>query len=288
MVNHQIIKKMKKNIIYISIITLLFTACREENLNNIAANQFVVEGFLYAGEPIDDIRIKTTFPLANEEDTSQPINDAQVTLMKNGQRYSLISSGNDGFYNYPNDDVNVNTGDVFQLEVVANGITATAETTVPTPTVGLTLSEDSLKVPQLPLSEGREAIVEAIGNFLRESRIEATWDNPDEDLYFMVVESVSDTIDPIFPGQVIDALARFRFVSEPTNESSLAFIGGTLVSFGQYEVKVYHINQEYAALYENRTQDSRDLNEPPSNVTNALGVFSAFNSQNAFFEVAKE
>ena len=127
-----------------------------------------------------------------------------------------------------------------------------------------------------------------IGDFLRGSQIEATWDNPEEDLYFMVVESVIDTLDPILPGQVIEALANFRFVSEPSDGSTLTFLGGSLVSFGTYVVKVYHINQEYAALYENRTQDSRDLNEPPSNLENALGVFSAFNSQEAFFEVARE
>ena len=279
---------MKKYTIYLSFISVLFFSCVEENLNDIAANQFVVEAFIYAGEPINDIRIKTTFPLAETEDISVPINDAEVTILKNGQRYPLVASGADGFYHYPKDDVSVNTGDVFQLEVVRNGLTATAETIVPTPTTGLKLSTDSLKVPQLPLSEGREAIVMAIGDFLRESRIESTWDNPNEDLYFMVVENANDTIDPIFPTQVIDALARFRFVSEPTDGTSLTFIGGTLVSFGTYSVKVYHINQEYAALYENREQDSRDLNEPPSNVTNALGVFSAFNSQEAFFEVAKE
>ncbi len=279
---------MKNYILLLSITCLLFFSCEEENLNNIAANQFVIEAFIYAGEPIADIRIKSTFPLSQEEDTSAPINDATVTLIKDGQRYPLVPSGNEGLYHYPGDDVTVQTNDVFQLEVIHNGITATAETIVPTPTMGLSLSEDSLKVPRLPLSEGREAIVEAIGNFLRNSSIEATWDNPNEDFYFMVVESVSDTIDPIFPTQVIDALASFRFVSEPTEDASLSFLGGTLVSFGTYSVRVYHINQEYTALYENRTQDSRDLNEPPSNIQNALGVFSAFNSQEAFFEVAKE
>jgi len=270
------------------LLALLFSACGEENLNNIAENQFVVEAFIYEGEPIDDIRIKSTFPLIDEVDTSALINDAQVTLIKEGQSYTLVSSGSEGLYHYPKEDLSVNTGDEFQLEVVHSGITATASTTVPTPTTGLSLSTDSLKVPRLPVGEGREAIVMAIGDFLRGSSIEATWDNPNEDLYFMVVESVKDTIDPILPSQAIDALARFRFVSEPTDETSLTFLGGTLVSFGQYVVKVYHINQEYAALYENREQDSRDLNEPPSNVTNALGVFSAFNSQDAFFEVVRE
>lgn len=279
---------MKKYTLYLLLYTSLLLSCQEENLNNIAENQFVVEAFLYADEPIDDIRIKTTSPLSVEEDNSTPINDAEVTIIKNGERFSLVSSGDDGRYHYPNEDVKVETNDVFQLEVVHKGITATAETKVPTPTTGLSLSKDTLFVPRLPSGSSMDTIVMVIREFLMGSSIEATWDNPDEDLYFMVVESVSDTIRPIFPGPVVEALARFRFVSEPTDATSLVFLAGTLESFGTYSVKVYHINQEYAALYENREQDSRDLNEPPSNVMNALGVFSAFNSQEAFFEVVRE
>ncbi|NRB50217.1 MAG: DUF4249 family protein [Saprospiraceae bacterium] len=279
---------MRNYLLYGLFLSVLFMSCEEENLNNIAENQFVVEAFLYANEAIDDIRIKTTFPLADEEDTSSPINDAEVTLIKGGERFLLEPAGDQGFYYYPGTDVQVETGDLFQLEVIHNGITARAETMVPTPTTGLQISQDSIKVPQLPFSAGREAIVEAIRAFLLSSSIVANWDNPNQDLYFMVVESVKDTIDPIFPGAVLDALERFRFVSEPTDEASLEFLAGTLVSFGTYAVKVYHINQEYAQLYENRQQDSRDLNEPPSNVENALGVFSAFNSQEVYFEVVRE
>ena len=51
---------------------------------------------------------------------------------------------------------------------------------------------------------------------------------------------MDDDAEAIFPGQFQERLGRFRF--------------------------------------ENRTQDSRDLNEPPSNIRNGLGVFSAFNS----------
>lgn len=273
---------------YFVVFGLLFSSCEEENLNTIAANQFVVEAFLYAGEPIRDIRIKTTFPLSDEDDTSIPILDASVTLIKEGDRFMLIPSGLDGYYHYPDDDLEVATNDVFQIEVTYNGITATAETTVPAPTEGLRISQDSIIVPRLPISEGREAIEMTIREFLSQSRIEAVWDNSEEDLYFMVVESDTDTLDPILPAQVIEALEQFRFVSEPTRSASLFFLGGALVSYGTYSVKVYRINEEYAALYENRQQDSRDLNEPPSNVENALGVFSAFNSQEVFFHVVRE
>lgn len=286
--NRDIITSSKYSLLILTCIVLGFASCEDENLNNIAENQFVVEAFLFAGEPVDDVKIKTTFPLTEAEDISTPINNAQVILTKGGQQYQLSSSGDDGNYQYTGSDLIVETGDVFGLEVIHNGITATASTIVPTPTMGLNLSTDSLLVPQLPFSEGRDAIVEAIGDFLRNSSVEARWDNPNEDLYFMVVEAVSDEVDPILPQAAIDALARFRFVSEPTDGNTISFLGGTLESFGTYSTRVYHINDEYAALYENRDQDSRDLNEPPSNVQNALGVFSAFNSQEAFFEVARE
>ena len=282
---------MNKNICIVIVMLLLtgaFTSCGDENLNDIAFNQFVVEAFLFAGEPVDDIKIKTVFPLTDEEDTSEPINDADVVLSRQGEWFPLVSSGSDGLYHYPGDDLEVRTGDIFRLEITHNGITATAETQVPTPTQGLSLSQDSIIVPTLPLSQGRDAVVEAIGNFLRESAVTASWDNPDGEQFYMVVENVTEATDPIFPQQVIDALEDLRFVSEPTDADNLTFLGGSLTTFGTYSVSVFHVNEEYAALFDNTTQDSRDLNEPPSNVVNALGIFSAFNSQTAFFEVARE
>ena len=282
---------MKNSIVTIVTLMLLsgaFTSCEDENLNLLAFDQFVVEGFLFAGEPVDDIRLKTVFPLTDEEDTSEPINDADVVLSRGSEQFALVPSGSDGLYHYPGDDLQVSTGEVFQLEISYNGITATAETQVPTPTQGLSLSQDSIIVPTLPLSQGRDAVVEAIGSFLQESSVTASWDNPDGEQFYMVVENVTEATDPIFPQQVLDALEDLRFVSEPTDADNLTFLGGSLITFGTYSVSVFHVNEEYAALFDNRTQDSRDLNEPPSNVVNALGIFSAFNSQTAFFEVARE
>ncbi|MFC1529786.1 hypothetical protein ACFL6R_03610 [Gemmatimonadota bacterium] len=51
-----------------------------------------------------------------------------------------------------------------------------------------------------------------------------------------------------------------------------------LTHYGEHLVRIYRINQEYADLYGSRQQDTRDLNEPLTNIQNGLGVFSAFNS----------
>ena len=80
----------------------------------------------------------------------------------------------------------------------------------------------------------------------------------------------------------------FRFVSDPTQNDSQIIIGAGLRNYGTHEVRVYHVNQEYADLFENSDQDSRDLNEPPSNIENALGIFTAFASEKVFFEVVEE
>ena len=68
----------------------------------------------------------------------------------------------------------------------------------------------------------------------------------------------------------------FRFISEPTIDNFFVVRLLLLEALGLQQAEVYRVNAEYAQLYENRTQDSRDLNEPPSNIRNGLGVFSAF------------
>ena len=68
----------------------------------------------------------------------------------------------------------------------------------------------------------------------------------------------------------------FRRVIEPTKDDFHFINMMDLRDLGRHVVWVYRVNEEYAQLYENRTQDSRDLNEPPSNIVGGLGVFSAF------------
>ena len=130
----------------------------------------------------------------------------------------------------------------------------------------------------------QQDVAEAINNI----NLFASWDNPNNDLHFMIIEDREKVIDPIFPDQIADQLQQFRFVSEPTRESLFDINAANFTTFGKYVVKVYHINQEYADLYESLAQDSRDLNEPLSNITNAIGVFSAFASDSVFFEIRRQ
>ena len=271
-----------KNLFILLSIIILFNSCGEPLP---VKTKFVIEAFLFAGEPVDDIYIKTTYPISEREDISEPIGNATVTLYKEGVAYDLVPSDSLGFYHYPNTDLTVETGDVFKLEVNYDGTTATAETIVPTPTEGLIASPDTLFFPTLIPPNGTDEDKDSVNAILRTLSMTATWDNSNGNYYYMTVENIEEVGIPIFSAFVAAILDRFKFVSEPTNENSLSLIGVGLTTFGTHRVRVYHINQEYVDLFLNQEQDSRDLNEPPTNIEGAIGIFSAFNSGEAFFEV---
>jgi hypothetical protein len=115
------------------------------------------------------------------------------------------------------------------------------------------------------------------------SAAKITWVNGDNSAYYVTLENVDTTLQQIGTGF---PFGRFnRIVSIPTisDEYMISLINVTY--YGQYKAKIYRVNQEYVDLFSTRQQDSRDLNEPLSNIVNGLGIFTAFNSDSVFFRV---
>ena len=129
------------------------------------------------------------------------------------------------------------------------------------------------------------------GNPLEGAEVTVTWSNPTHELHYTTVEFRSKLLKPILPPdvqEVVDGIIEdFAIITVPGTDTTFTVLGATLPSYGLYVVKVYKVNQEYADLYQSETQDSRELNQPPSNIINARGIFSAFASDSVFFEVVK-
>ncbi len=252
------------------------------------SDQVVIEAFLFAGEPVQDIRLTQTVPLGGDPDSAPTIDDATVRLSKEGVTYPLVPTGEDGRYEYLGIDLVVAEGDEFRLEVEYFGRVAWGATVVPAPPVGVAIDADTLFAPTLGFGGGGGGRGGGGGGFNADSsQVSVAWDNPDDLLHFVVVEGLEDGAEAIFPEQFLERIGRFRFISEPTLDNFFILRLLLLETLGRHQAKVYRVNEEYNQLYENRTQDSRDLNEPPSNIRNGLGVFSAFNSLSVPFEVAR-
>lgn len=262
------------------LLALWIVSCEDDNLLTPKSNLIVVQAYLFAGEPANDIRITDTLPLDADTTFAPPINDAQVILIKNNARYELLASpGDSGYYHYPGHDLSVEAGDVFYLEINYNGETIHAETTVPEKPEGIKLSKHRLDILDMENN--------GFGNFgaLDSMGIELTWQNEDDELFYVVIDNIEENpteIETIF-GQIPR-----RFISQPMNRNSYMIKQQMITHYGQHRIKLYRVNQEYADLYMSRQQDSRDLNEPLTNIENGLGVFSAFNSDSLLFEAVEE
>lgn len=249
---------------------LLFIGCNEDSVLAPTGDLLVVQAYLYANEPVDDIRVTMMLPLDAAQDSEMPpVNDATVLLSKDGQRYALTPSpGDSGYYHYDGSDLSVAAGDHFKLEVEYQNQLIAAETTVPQPPLNVSLSDAAIEVPSpRDIFQG--------GLEPSDFNVTINWDNEENDYFFITIENLED--DPVPVNEEVGGFLRTRHF-QPTRRDELTLNALQFTHLGTYLVKVYRVNREYADLYDSQDQDSRSLNEPLSNIENGLGVFSAFHS----------
>lgn len=273
---------MKKIIKYIFLITLI--SC--DNEIPIDEN-FVVEAFLFQGEKVDDIRIKETKLWNSEDSIDTYIENANVKLFGNGDEFVLNYKAVEETY-FTDDEIEIISGNTYGLEVTVGDRTATAETIVPTKPIGIRMTDDRIIVPPLVLSL---ALPNILANLFQNARTNVLWDNQSEEYHYLTIKYDGEEEDPIFseeiPGQVGEFFSNFSLQSAPTRGNQYNVICMSLKNYGKYKVTLYKINKDYYSLFENQVQDGTDLNEPPSNVVNAFGIFSAFASDTTSFEIVR-
>ena len=273
--------KMMRNWFTVIVCVLGSLAC-EGDLEFVAPDPdtFVIQAFIFADEPVEWVTVSGVLPIdADSTEVAPVISNAEITISRGAERFDLQpTSGEPGRYHYSGDDLDIQIGDVFRLEATVDGRTATAETVVPMAPVGLGLSADSLIAPAFPPQRGQGP-----GNRLN-WRITANWTNTGDQLHFVVIDNIEEA-PQILPTTAIFSRFASRLIQQPTAADSSIVRVVMLTHYGQHRLKLYRVNEEYVDLYRGLQQDSRDLNEPPSNVHGALGIFSAFSADSSFFEV---
>lgn len=276
---------MKKYVILLTVL-VIFTvlACSTESLVGPNNDLLVIQAYVFANEPVNDIRITSTLPLGVEDASPTPINDASVSISKNGNIFMLKSSpGDSGYYHYDGSDFSIEAGDDLILTVTYLGVTATGETTVPAAPENLSLSSDVVVYPEFSFGGGGPGNRQGfLGNF----QMSVRWKKETNAFYYVKIDNIDANPEPVdfnFP-----FLSNFEIISRPTANDSFQVNLFTFTQLGKHRVKVFRVNREYADLFLTSSQDSRDLNEPLTNIENGLGIFSAFNSDSLFFELIRQ
>jgi len=273
---------MKKIMLSFVLFIILISGCTQDSPLAPENELIVVRGYLYSGEPVTDIQLTTTLPLGSEDTLAPPVNNARVSLIKNDNTYELTPTPGDiGYYHYPGDDLSVETGDIFTLSVDYGGEMITGVTTVPAPPEDISLTSDVLTISTgfgFPFSGESDST----------RWIEVTWKEDISGLFYVTIDNVETNPEAIETNDQFPPRGVMKFISAPTNRNEYRIQRMSITHYGLHRLRVYRVNQEYADLYDTRQQDSRDLNEPLTNIVNGLGVFSAFNSSQVYFTAIED
>jgi len=175
----------------------------------------------------------------------------------------------------------VEAGDQFAIQVFYQDQQIYGSTNVPETPVNVIISKTTLLFPDRDTMWQLRQQGVSMDSIRKSMTLTVNWEQVNDALYYILVENID--------ANPVAVESRFgdrpnQFISQPIAAGQYIVNAMMMTHLGKHRVKVYRVNQEYADLYQSRNQDSRDLNEPLTNIVNGLGVFSAFNSESVYFD----
>ena len=264
-------------IFFLLINSFLIVSCNQENIEQTETKTTIVEGYLYAGNTIDSLKVTQSYSYGQVEEEVITIDDLNITITDDNSQFELTSIGN-GFYQ--NSNLVVEAGKTYELEFERDGETISAETYVPENNA-ISISTTEVELEQI------QAGVFPIGGINIPDPVEVSWNNDDGDYYYVLIKNIETN-----PEYVNENIAQFGgqflFITEPQISDFYAIrTRQELTQYGTYQIIVFRVNPEYAALYESSGNSTLSLEEPPSNIVNGLGIFTGVSSDTLYLEVTK-
>jgi len=273
---------MNKNLKYflLGIMLVLFYSCEKELLeSNTVNDRPVVEAYLVPGENTTVSITRLVTYADDTSDTGDPITGLDVYLKRDGESYLLDYDS--GIYRDTEDAIGIMEKDTIDLAFVFGDDTLRSRTFVPEKPEGFTISDSYISRERIEAGE----MPFGMGDM---ETIEMSWENPDNDFYLVVIRYMEEEQDFI-NGNMEEMDIEFSNTtsSEPVQGDRYDLRPMEINFFGHYEVILYHVNQEYADLYESVSQNSNDLTNPLSNIENGWGIFTGVNADTLYFQVGE-
>jgi hypothetical protein len=258
---------MKNTILLLSTIATIAAAvsCSKETAISVPANKPVVEAYLIPGQ-VADIVITKEIPFDDSTQVQQTIDNLIVTINTEGKDYPMKSIGAGHYVS----DIKILENKTYSLKFVSGeGKTVTSSTIVPARTKDLT------EITATPGGPGGHGGGPGGGN-TPGSFLALNWTNEPNGYYMVVVESIDPNAEAINPNNNPNGGkgGPRRFRNRPDIMSTFELQSRQFQYYGLTNIILFHINPEYVALYNAPTNNSQNLQPPPSNVTNGLGIFT--------------
>jgi len=277
---------MKNTFIILIISTLSFASCKKIDFDKTNLDKPTVDGIVYAGRKP---KIHLSLPIGYGNDATSQINidNAQVIMTISGVKYALISKGNG---DYENDKVILKAGQELELMIVYDGNTLTSSTVVPTKPKNLKASESQI---QIAVPTGGGGPFGGGGGF-NQATAALTWDNDIQEYYVLLTKNIENSPEQIIfqgsnggGGNLEGGVPPTERLSQPTQTNTQNINQRQFSYYGNYQFILFKVNSEYNNLYNNRGQSSLNLTNPPTNIINGFGIFTAMNADTVGVKVVK-
>jgi hypothetical protein len=254
-----------------TLITLFYSSCEKIILEGGDSAKPVVIGYLIPGEKIT-INVKREV-LYGVDTTSEPINNLEVFITNQEIKEKLILVSDTGTYSTAR--LISKEGETYKMEFNYNNKLIEATTVVPSKPKNFKGSAGSIKVVSFTPGSG------TMPEF--PDPVKYTWDNSNKDYCLVVVKNIESNPSSISSGGFRRPPMQFR--NQPTQQESYDINFQNFSYYGTHLVILYHLNPEYATLYQQNGNNSLNLTTPPTNIVNGLGIFTGINSDTLNIEV---
>lgn len=268
-----------KNKLLLAVAVLLISACgNDEEYVLTIEERPVVECYLFAG---DSARLKISRYISSVEATDAEVPDLDeldVKIKYNDSLYTLYPQG-DGIYKDVYGDVQIREGGYYELSFSYGAVEVYAMTQVLDKPMNAASSVSSVAISQFDPSGG------GFPSF--PDPVEITWDNPDNSYYLVVVENIEEDPEPLVELEDGEEPPERVFRNTPMTSNLYLIRAMSFQYYGYHNVIIYHLNADYAALYEDNGSSSLDLVEIESSIENAYGIFTGISADTLTIKVTE-
>lgn len=268
---------MKKYFAYTFLLFLL-ASCEKEITSNAYTETAVVEAYLYPGLPVS-LTITKQIPSGTTDVGQEPLDTLHVYITHNTDTILLTHTG-DGNYQSDSSFI-IQQNETYSLLFYFNGEVVTSLTTVPSVPVGFSADVTEMTIEAIDFGNGFPTSPPTMPDPLNLS-----WSNPSQEYYLLLVQNTESTLEATF-NNTDTTRTRPVFRNQPTQGSGQQLRSQQFEYYGHHYIILYHINPEYAGLYDDSGNSTQDLRQPATNIVNGTGIFTAISTDTLDFTVKK-
>lgn len=239
---------------------LLFYSCKKEN--DLSYSLYpVVEGYLYPGK---EVKIRVSYQKGPTDTAAYglPVSGLAVSV-SNGTTAKVLSEKKAGIYTLSDSSFVTGSG-IYSLSFDYKGKTVTAQTVMPGKPAKIRSSANELVVQDFGFGNPPPDEFETV---------RLSWDNPEDKnhLVFMkYMEPAKVAINSFFTRDTVSNVEINAVKASFTDIQQMNFR-----YIGRYKIILARVNPEYLEMLDGSGNSSQNLTNPPTNVKNGFGIFTA-------------